>query len=182
MTEKEVILTEENFRQGNVSLILDSYDDLFSDFDPRPYHERAISGDFLDECKRAARDKEQGMELRLLIPHEKRKINEEVKIIKRFKSHFQKHFKEKGKEIINIRKEGIQWFLIGGAIIFASTFLYRLEGFLFNFLFVLSEPAGWFTLWTGLDKIFNESKKPEPDLGFNKKMSSAEISFIGYSP
>lgn len=60
------------FRQGNISLILDSYDDIFSDFDPRPFSEKALSDDFLVECKRAARDKDRSVvELKLLVPTKK---------------------------------------------------------------------------------------------------------------
>ena len=36
-----------------ISFWLDSYDDLFSDFDPRPYAQKGFSEDFLDEAKRA---------------------------------------------------------------------------------------------------------------------------------
>lgn len=43
--------------KAEISLVLDTYDDIFSDFDPRPYGERALSSDFLDEAKKAARDK-----------------------------------------------------------------------------------------------------------------------------
>ena len=56
LMEREVSL-----REGNISLILDSYNDMFSDFDPRSFSERALSDDFLSECKRAARDKDIGI-------------------------------------------------------------------------------------------------------------------------
>ena len=36
-------------KEGNVSLVLESYNDIFSDFDPRNYSERALSDDFLIE-------------------------------------------------------------------------------------------------------------------------------------
>ena len=38
---------EVELREGNISLVLDSYDDLFSDFDPRDYSQKALSDDFL---------------------------------------------------------------------------------------------------------------------------------------
>ena len=53
---------------AEISLILDTYDDIFSDFDPRPYNERALSEDFLIEARKAARDKNTGIELHFLIP------------------------------------------------------------------------------------------------------------------
>ncbi|NYT12918.1 MAG: hypothetical protein GKC01_00225, partial [Candidatus Methanofastidiosa archaeon] len=62
-------------REKNISLILDSYDDLFSDFDPRPYSVRGLSDDFLIECRRAVRGiktESPVLELRLLVPKNKR--------------------------------------------------------------------------------------------------------------
>jgi len=68
-----------NLREGNISLILDSYDDIFSDFDPGDYSERALSDDFLSECKKAAVNKEERLELRFLVPKTKRDYKEKIK-------------------------------------------------------------------------------------------------------
>jgi len=92
----EELTAEEKMRQGNISLILDSYNDLFSDFDPRNYSERTLSDDFLLECKRAARDRDPKMnfELRLLIPKTRRNANDELIIKHRLKSHFRSILKK----------------------------------------------------------------------------------------
>ena len=178
----EELSEEEKMRQGNISLILDTYNDIFSDFDPRSYSERALSDDFLLECKRAARDKdlEIGFELRLLMPKSKRNLNDEVKIKQRLRLHFHKHFKEKHDEIKSIKREGIAWSVVGLVFIFLATIIYAYEGFLFNLLFVILEPAGWFTLWAGLDKIFITSKEKKPELDFYRKMANVKIVFISY--
>ena len=82
-------------REGNISLILEGYHDIFSNFDPRPYSEKALSDDFLSECRRAARDKdEQRLELRFMIPKARRDTAEENKIKHRLKEHFHKHYRE----------------------------------------------------------------------------------------
>ena len=73
MKEGEVI---KELRQANISLILDSYEDIFSSFDPREYSERALSDDFLIECNHAAMDKGEGIELILSMPKNKRNFNE----------------------------------------------------------------------------------------------------------
>ncbi len=85
---------EKEMKEGNISLILDGYDDIFSDFDPRPYSERALSDDFLSECKKAARDKDEKLELRLMVPGDNRNFKDELKIRKRLKTHFHRHFLE----------------------------------------------------------------------------------------
>ena len=174
---------EEQMRQGNVSLILTSYDDIFSDFDPRNYSQRALSDDFLQECKRAVRDKtysKEGFDLRLLVPKNKRDINDEIKIKIRLKNHFFKHYLEKKNEIKRLKIEGVVWFAIGIVFSLMAAFIYSLEGFAFDVLFVMLEPAGWFTMWSGLDKIFINSRDKMPDVRFDKKMHTANIMFISY--
>ena len=64
-------------------LDLNSYDGLFSDFDPRPTEQRALSDDFLLEVKRAARDKEIGLELVKAKTHTQKTGSAKVKEIKK---------------------------------------------------------------------------------------------------
>lgn len=167
-------------KEKNIGLFLESYQDLFSDFDPRDFSQRAISDDFLIECRRATRDKEESFELNLLLPNEKRSFRDELKIKKRLKLHFQKHFHEKEKEIKFIKKEGAIWFFIGALVMFGATFLYDAEKFFLKFLFIMSEPAGWFLFWEGLDKIFIDAREKKPEFLFYKKMANAQISFKDY--
>ena len=139
-----------------------------------------MSDDFLSECKRAARDKDIGIELRLLIPRKKRNLKDEEEINRRLKNHFHKHFKEKENEIREIKKQGFLWCVLGTIFILIAAFLFSKKGYLFNVLVVLLEPAGWFSFWEGLGKIFITSKERNPDFEFYKKMSNAEISFNNY--
>ena len=169
-------------KQGNISLILDSYDDIFSSFDARPYSEKALSVDFLAECKNAVRDKgEFEIEMRLLMPKDKRSLKDETTIKKRLKSHFGKHFLEKEKEIVKVKKEGFIWVLLGAVlllgIIFAS-FKFS-EAFFSSFITLLEVPS-WFLMWEGMAKIFLDARKIEPDFLFYKKMASVAINFFEY--
>ena len=91
--EKEIQEDVALMREGNISLILEEYNDIFSDFDPRPYEHKALSDDFLTECRKAARDKDvHELELRLLMPKEIRNLDDEAKIKHRLHEHFHKHF------------------------------------------------------------------------------------------
>ena len=178
-------------REGNIALILDDYDDIFSDFDPRPYADRAISDDFMNECRKAARNKNVWeLELRLLVPQARRNQGEETTIKHRLRSYFKKHQEQKEQEIKAIRRQGGLWLVIGAICMLVGTFLYTssargilgLAGtsFFYQLLIVIFEPAGWFFVWEGMDKILMGSKEQERDLAFHRKMALAHIEFSEY--
>ncbi len=48
---------KELLNKARLSIWLDIYDDIFSDFDSRPFHERALSDDFIHEAKKMAKEK-----------------------------------------------------------------------------------------------------------------------------
>jgi len=187
---KREIKIGESFKvmEGNISMVLDSYDAIFSDFDPRPYEERALSDDFLVECKKAVLAKKTGnVEVRLLIPTHLRKQNDEIRIKKRLKDYFRKHFNEEKSVINGIKWRGIVWILLGSVILTLSTLLFEYKGtmlpklkLLWDFLFILSQPAGWFMFWEGLGMVFLEAQQEMPNYNFLKKMQSAEIYFLNY--
>jgi len=180
MREEKREINSEKFREGNISIVLDSYEDIFSDFDPRPYAVRALSDDFLLECKKAAVVKTNKLELRFLLPSKKRSIPDEIKIKKRLKEYFQKHFKEKHKELNKIKLRGFFWFIAGAIVMILAPFLFNNEDYLFRVLAIMSEPAAWFFFWEGLGKIFLLSKSEVEDYKFYKKMTNVEISFLDY--
>ena len=76
-----------------ISLRLEHYDDIFSDFDMRPYSKRALSVDFVDEIRRASLDKDHsGIELSISVPENTRSESEESTIKERLAGHFEKHY------------------------------------------------------------------------------------------
>jgi len=77
---------------GAVSLWLDTYEDIFSDFDPRPYAHRALSEDFLAEARRAVLDRRDDVpELLFLVPTDARTLDDEAIIRRRLRDHFRRH-------------------------------------------------------------------------------------------
>ena len=162
----------------DIPLILDSYEDIFSDFDPRPYSSKALSGDFLLECKKASIDKKRRIKMRFFLPKNKRNSLEEIKIKKRLKEHFNKHLKGKKKEIRKIKLMGSFWVILGSIMMIVSTLLVdKPNSFSLNLIMTLVQPAGWFFLWEGLGKILITPKEKLPDYHFYKKMSSSQVSF-----
>ena len=165
-----------------IILRLNSYDDVFSDFDPRLYSQRSLSVDFLDEIQRASMDKDENqLELNFLIAKYKRDNNKENQIKKRLRDHFKRHHFLLEKDKRGIMKTGIIFILSGIILMFLATlilFLYKGNSFATTFLVVLFEPGGWFLFWEGLNQIIFESKKINPKLVFYKKMHKARIDFF----
>ena len=171
---------------SKISLWLDEYNDIFSDFDPRLYSEKALSDDFLSELKRATVDTTKGkIELNLLIPQNKRSFNEEKVIKKRLREHFKKHENSLKQEVKEIKNTGLKFALAGVIIMIAATYISvvaenKISSFLYHLIIVLLEPAGWFTFWEGLYQIFFTHKEKQPNLEFYKKMAECGIYFHSY--
>lgn len=170
--------TTEKIKEANISLIINNYNDIFSSFDPRQYGERALSDDFLQECRRAARDKEEKLELRILVPKAERNLKEEWKIKKRLRDHFAHHFSIKEKEMAKIKREGIIWSFSGVFILLGVLLgIFRLENTIIGTVLPILEVPCWFLIWEGMGKIFFDSREIEPEYEFYRKMSNAEINF-----
>ncbi len=171
-------------RLSDISIAIDNYDDIFSDFDPRPYGQRALSDDFLTEAKKMMRDKNGGqLELHFLIPKKERNLAQEAIIKKRLHDHFKKHHDNLQKERKDVEKRGSRFVMAGIFIMFvASLVLYEFDRrqFLIGFLIILLEPAGWFLFWEGLSQIIFKAKEKKPDLEFYDRMARCEISFMPY--
>ena len=102
---------------------IEGYDDIFSDFDVRPYSKRAISVDFLDEVKRAARDKyDDGITLTICVP-KKRHGSREVTIKERLSSHFKRHYKLLLQEKRRVMTIGFAMVVMGMLSMIAATFI-----------------------------------------------------------
>jgi hypothetical protein len=179
--EKEIgeILTK-----TEVSLILDTYDDIFSDFDPRPYSIRGLSDDFIVEAKKALKETKPGeFELKFLIPEAQRRPGQEPLIKKRLKEYSKNQLTTLEKETKTIRRNGLKRVAIGMVLMVSAGLLYTLELGISNWVHLLVipvEPAGWFFVWEGFERIFNYTKEKKPDMEFYKKLNKAEITFITF--
>jgi len=162
-----------------IRMQLENYEDIFSDFDPRPFHERALSDDFLLETKKASLDKGEKMDLLFFLGKEKRNSKDEATIKKRLLAHFKRHFLLLQQEQKKVFKMGILFVVVG--IIFmliATFFLFKYEHSLIaSLIIIILEPSSWFLFWEGLNLLIFTSKKKQPELIFYEKMSHAHIFF-----
>lgn len=177
-------LTKALLDLSEVSLALDTYDDIFSDFDPRPYNHRAISEDLLKAADRACRDKPFGeVEIRFMVPKKIRDKKKEEVIKKRLIEHFKRHHMLTHKDKNKVIKIGLSFIFVSIFVMYFAAFFFFEKmntDLLSRFLFVLLEPAGWFLFWEGLDLLIFEAKKKNPEVIFYDKMSKADIEFIEY--
>ncbi|OHA33169.1 MAG: hypothetical protein A2928_03070 [Candidatus Taylorbacteria bacterium RIFCSPLOWO2_01_FULL_45_15b] len=160
-----------------ISLRLEHYDDMFSDFDIRPYSKRALSVDFLDEIKRAIRDgRYEQVELVLHIPAKEVSESHQATIRDRLSGHFKRHFDLLLKEKRKVRRLGVSMVILGIVSMVAATVIVfedPRESLLLSFLVIFLEPAAWFLLWEGMDQIIFNSKSINPELDFYRKMSNS---------
>lgn len=174
---------KEAMEMAEISIILDTYDDIFSDFDPRPYNERALSEDFIREAKRAARDRDAGTGLRLLIPQSVRNEKSEALIKVRLKDHFRKSHRRLAIELSERNRRAAGLLVVGAVIGAADVILISSAGFGTIFkdaVDIILTPASWYTIWTGFDNLLMKPKDTVADLGFYRKMMGAQITFTQY--
>lgn len=169
-----------------IVLRLEQYDDIFSDFDMRPYSKRSLSVDFLDEIRRAARDKNSdGIELILHAPTSERDETKEATIRERLKAHFNRHHQLLSDEKRRLMKFSISMVVMGVISMAGATFIMvedNSKSLLMSFLLIFLEPAAWFLLWEGMEQIMFNSKNINPELDFYRKMSDSRghIDFRSY--
>lgn len=171
---------------SEINLKLEQYDDIFSDFDIRPYSKRALSVDFLDEIKRATNDKRDGeIELVLHAPETERNEIDESVIKERLAAHFKKHYYLLLDEKKRLMKTSTFMVFMGVISMIVATLIVfedPTKNLFLSFLVVFLEPAAWFLLWEGMEQIMFNSKNINPDLNFYRKMhtSSENLNFRSY--
>lgn len=168
---------------AEISILLNSYNDIFSDFDPSPYSERALSDDFIIQAKKFVKDKAGNkMSLKLLLPASVRNEQDEKVIIKRLHAHFKEAYRQIGSEVKKLNRRGLIFIIAGILFMVVASYLsfIKPEKYPIHFLLVLFEPAGWFLLWNGLDHLIFFSKTTKKDFDFYSKMAKAEIKFLTY--
>ncbi|MBL0308259.1 MAG: hypothetical protein IPP77_00715 [Bacteroidetes bacterium] len=176
-------MESENNDQSNsseISIWIDKYDDVFSDFDSRTYSERVLSTDFLTEVRKmVVNQPKSDVKFTFRLMDNQRDLSTEAIIMENIRIHFNRIAVGIQEEMIALRNKG--YFMTSGgfalsiALVFLSTSVEHIR--YINHIPMVLEPIAWFTTWTGLDHIFQLSRKDKPTYEFNKKMVSAEITF-----
>ncbi len=164
-------------------IALDTYDDIFSDFDPSAYSHRVLSDDFLKEIqKRYAETKYGDIELKFSIPSARRSIKTETLIKKRLNEYFQNQINLLDIEISNRKRTGSIYFFTGFFVLLSLFIVYSLDKFLSShareIITLILTPLGWFGMWEGLNLLIQAPIKYEDQKKFYLKFSKANYIFI----
>ena len=164
----------------SISIWLDGYDDLFSDFDARPIGERNVSEDFLHELQNVSAEAERPVhELCLLLPAARRSPESEKMITRRLHTMFRENYQYYQGEIRRQRRRGIAFLTGGMMVLILATYISYVtpDKFFMHALLVVLEPAGWFSIWNGFESLFSSTKRENPDLVFFARIHKAVIRF-----
>ena len=166
-----------------ISIWLDSYDEIFSDFDPRPYSKRTISDDFILQVRKVINHRYQKrMTLMLLLPESVRNEGDEQVISEHLHEHFitinDRFLQEKRKT----NRKGLLLITSGIILMIIASYIsfMKSESYYSHLLLILFEPAGWFMLWMGLDYLVYYSGKTRKELNFYSHMAKTIIKFNCY--
>lgn len=177
-------VVEEKKPSSILSLIhmgLDSYDDIFSDFDPSPYSERLLSEDFILEARRRyAEKKGGGLELRFSLPAKLRSAKTEALIKRRLREYFHAKVRDEEAEIAKSRMRGAVYFAAGFAVLLFVAAAPRIEAIsgIAHFIDILLVPVGWFGMFDGVELMVEAPRRFEKEIGFNRKLANASYTFF----
>ncbi len=173
----------ESEQQGlrDISIVLDNYDDIFSDFDPRPYSQRELSEDFIKELSRRYLEDSKGkFEVRFLIPAYERDPKGEAVIKKRLREHFLREERTVAEEIRIVRGRGLAFIAVGITLLLAEAFIaisYK-DSVVVAVIGILFLPAGWFGVWTGIEKLLDTGPRILQQKAAHEKFSKCNYIFI----
>ena len=164
-----------------IAIVIDTWDDIFSDFDPRPLSERMVSSDFINELKKRYKETRSGDFLITIYASPSLKnIDSERMVTKRLKQHFRQKFLKKKKILTFIRIRGIVFVVIGIcslSFLTLATYYKFLEKLTIELASIILMPLGWFGLWEGFSKLIDTSPVLIEDTKLFEKLSKAKYDF-----
>ena len=159
-----------------VQIAIDSYNDLFSDFDIRDYNDRYISSDFLIELRMRTYKTlaAKGIDISLVMPIEERNPESETVIAKRLKCFFQARLERNRKKRKEMLLKALSLEAIGVAFMILAYFLSKYApDFFKDFMLIPS----WFFVWNGLDTYFEHRKILLKKISYYSAISKSRIKF-----
>jgi hypothetical protein len=160
-------------------IALDTYDDIFSDFDPSPFDHRVISEDFLSELRRRYNlTPKDNFVVHFTLPKQLRSEKIELLVKRRIKEHFRDHVKKISKLISERKHSGYFRIVVGIAVLILNILLGNYHAEIANAISELLLVVAWYFFWTGLERIFEQPEKLIFEKNFLEKFSKADYIFL----
>ena len=164
-----------------IAIVIDTWDDVFSDFDPRPLNQRTVSGDFVEELKKRYRETQRGsLKITIYAPHSLQSPESERMVRQRLKKHFHYFFLLKKKDLFRWLLRGWVFITIGVSsltFLTLATYYKFLSQITIDIIGVILMPLGWFGFWEGLSKLIDTSPAFINEEKFFEKLSKASYKF-----
>lgn len=159
-----------------VRIAIDTYDDIFSDFDPSPYETRTLSVDFLKELRRRYAETPRGdFVITFTLPRPLRSDRTEALVKKRIKDYFRWRLKDVEKRRVESMQKGALRLLIG---IILSLLLLVFPQLDTMPVLTLMSVLIWYVLWTGFEYLFEAARRLKRKQDFHEKFLKAGYAFF----
>jgi len=146
---------------SEIGVVVDTWDDIFSDFDPRPLSERTVSGDFVEELKKRYKETQSGdISITIYAPNSLKSEESEKMVTSRLKKYFRHKFLQKKQVVSIIRMRGLIFFIVGIcslSLLTLATYYKSLPELTLQIVGIIFIPLGWFGIWEGLLKLVDTS-------------------------
>jgi hypothetical protein len=177
-----IIPIEEHIKDiQEITIAIDTWDDIFSDFDPSPLEQRILSEDFLLELKKRYRETPRGSYMiTIYAPVFLKDDASEHIVIKRLKQYFKLRHLAIEKEISRSIQKGFLFIVVGTIFLGFLTLLayFKLVSVLgIELLGIVLMPLGWFGIWEGFSRIIEPSPLIKQDLEVFGKLAKAIFKF-----
>ncbi len=163
------------------AIAIDTWDDIFSDFDPRPLSERVLSEDFIIELRQRYRETSRGdFVVTICAPKFLEDKKSESTVSKRLKRHFMHRALVLKKENIRIRIRGIVFVLCGICFLTFLTLIAYYKCFselAISIISIVVMPLGWFGIWEGFSKIVDPTAASVQEEKFYNKLGKTQYRF-----
>lgn len=166
---------------NSISIAIDTYDDIFSDFDPRDILDRDLSEDFINELARRHRHGAKGKyDVVIVAPKTIENTAIEKKITTRLNKYFHQKYLRYKKSIDELRIRGAIYIVVGMLLLSALTLLAyfgKMDRFTIELIGIIFMPLGWFGIWEGFSKIVDIPFRLGTDVLVYKRLSKAAYKF-----
>ncbi len=164
-----------------ISIAIDRWEDIFSDFDPSPLSHRTLSEDFIYELKKRHRETKRGsFMITIYAPLSLKDEEKEKVVIQRLKQYFRFRATQAKKQLGRIRARGITFVVFGIfslGLLILLTYFKAFSELGIELIGIALMPLGWFGIWEGFSKIVDTSPILRVDEDLFIKLARASYRF-----